>query len=193
MAKRKTATRSGTARRPTRPASKRDATRKRRTAAPAARTSLGSTSRGAAQPRGRRAVGLFSQAHDEDESSLTLPSSLDFDQRPSAARSGRAGLEERCREHRETGPGLTGGDVDADWVSAYSVGDEAPGGDNPTPDQSIVEDMGHALGVDYADGEALQAADKIETRDRQRWELNPASAEDYPERTKGGRRRKASR
>ena len=80
---------------------------------------------------------------------------------------------------------MTAGDVDADWVAAYSVGDEAPGGDNPTPGQNIVEDVGRALGVEYADGEELDAAHKIENRDRQRWELDPASAEDYPERTKG--------
>ncbi|HEY3382370.1 MAG TPA: DUF6335 family protein [Vicinamibacterales bacterium] len=122
----------------------------------------------------------------------TLPSSLDFDRRPSAARSGRAELAERFREHHETDPSMTGGDVDADWPSAYSVGDEAPGGDNPTPDQAVVEDMGRALGVAYADEEELQAADKIEDRDRHRWELDPASAEDYPERIKGRKTRKST-
>ena len=39
------------------------------------------------------------------------------------------------------------GDIDADRESAYSVGDEAPGGDNPTPDQDIVDDIGRAVGV----------------------------------------------
>jgi hypothetical protein len=115
-----------------------------------------------------------------------LPSSLDLDQRPSAARSGRAGLAERYRAHHETGPGMTAGDVDADWEAAYSVGDEAPGGDNPTPGQTVVEDVGRALGVEYKDGEELKAADKVESRDRHRWELDPASSEDYPERTRGG-------
>jgi hypothetical protein len=90
----------------------------------------------------------------------------------------------RRREHPETGPGLTAGDVDADWVAAYTVGDEAPGGDNPTPGQTVVEEMGRALGVEYADGEEL-STDKLEDRDRHRWELDPASAEDYPERTHG--------
>jgi hypothetical protein len=119
-----------------------------------------------------------------------VPSSLNMNRRPSAARSGRAELEERYREHHETGPGMTAGDVDADWASAYSVGDEAPGGDNPTPGQAIVEDVGRALGVEYEDGEELKAADKIENRDRHRWELDPASSEDYPERTKAGPKRK---
>jgi hypothetical protein len=120
--------------------------------------------------------------------SPAVPSSLNMSRRPSAARSGRAGMQERYREHPETGPGMTGGDIDADWESAYSVGDEAPGGDNPTPGQAIVEDVGRALGVEYEDGEELKAADKIESRDRHRWELDPASSEDYPERTRGGRK-----
>ena len=42
-------------------------------------------------------------------------------------------------------PAITGGDVDADVENAYFSGDEAPGGDNPTPDQDIVDDIGKAL------------------------------------------------
>ena len=40
---------------------------------------------------------------------------------------------------------------------------------------------GRRLGVQYEDSEELKAADKIAERDRHRWELDPASAEDYPE------------
>ena len=91
-------------------------------------------------------------------------------------------MRERYDEHTETGPALTGGDVDADWESAYSVGDEAPGGDNPTPDQNIVDEIGGALGVTYQDTEELRATEKIDARDRHRWELDPASSEDFGER-----------
>jgi len=90
-------------------------------------------------------------------------------------------MREARRQHNETGPELTGGDVDADWEDAYAVGDEAPGGDNPTPDQDRVDDIGKALGVQYEDSEELKTGDKITKRDRHRWELDPASAEDYPE------------
>jgi len=110
------------------------------------------------------------------------PSSLDVDQSASAARSGREELREAIREHTETSPALTGGDVDADWEDAYAVGDEAPGGDNPTPDQDRVDDIGRALGVVYEDSEELKSADKLEKRDRNRWELDPASSEDYKDR-----------
>ncbi len=88
-------------------------------------------------------------------------------------------MNERIHEHNETGPVITAGDVDADWESAYSVGDEAPGGDNPTPDQDVVDDIGKALGVQYEDNEELKGEKKISDRDKKRWELDPASAEDY--------------
>lgn len=77
---------------------------------------------------------------------------------------------------------ITGGDVDVDVEEAYFSGDEAPGGDNPTPDQDIVEDIGKALGVQYEDNEELKSSDKLSERDRHRWELDPASSEDYKER-----------
>ena len=119
-----------------------------------------------------------------EENVPTPPSSLDLDRSPSAARSGRAGMRETRLEHNETSPVLTGGDVDADWQDAYAVGDEAPGGDNPTPDQDRVDDIGKALGVVYEDNEELKASDKITERDRHRWELDPASSEDYRDRDK---------
>jgi hypothetical protein len=112
------------------------------------------------------------------------PSSLDLDRTASAARSGRRELQQAQREHNETSPVLTAGDVDANWEDAYAVGDEAPGGDNPTPDQDRVDDIGKALGVEYEDNEELKASEKIAERDRHRWELDPASAEDYPDREK---------
>ena len=118
----------------------------------------------------------------DDDTLGSVPSSLNLDRRASAARTGRRELRERFNEHTETSPELTGGDVDADWESAYSVGDEAPGGDNPTPDQDIVDDIGKALGVEYQDNEELKGADKITERDKHRWELDPASSDDYKDR-----------
>ena len=110
------------------------------------------------------------------------PSSLDLNRTPSAARSGQAEIAEHLADHTETGPEITGGDVDASWESAYSTGDEAPGGDNPTPDQDVVDEIGRSLGLVYEDTEELKGADKITERDKHRWELDPASAEDFEER-----------
>ena len=133
----------------------------------------------------RRAPGLERARRQLREVEETLPgppSSLDLDRRPTAARSGRHELQETRREHNEVSPDLTAGDVDADWEDAYSVGDEAPGGDNPTPDQDRVDDIGKALGVQYEDNEELKASDKIAKRDKHRWELDPASSDDYKDR-----------
>jgi hypothetical protein len=118
----------------------------------------------------------------DEEVLPTPPSSLDLDRSASSVRSGRRELLEKYEEHTETSPALTGGDVDADWESAYSVGDEAPGGDNPTPDQDIVDDIGRAIGVQYQDNEELKGERKITERDRHRWELDPASSDDWEDR-----------
>ena len=98
----------------------------------------------------------------------------------SSVRAGRNDLRHRLAEHTESDPSLTAGDLDAKWEDAYAVGDEAPGGDNPTPDQDRVDDIGRALGVEYQEGEELKSSDKIAKRDQHRWELDPASSEDWP-------------
>jgi hypothetical protein len=109
-----------------------------------------------------------------------VPSStLDVDRFAGAARSGRKALDRSLHEHNGMTPAITGGDLDADWENAYFSGDEAPGGDNPTPDQDNVDEMGQALGVSYDDSEELKASDKVVERDKHRWELDPASADDY--------------
>ena len=96
------------------------------------------------------------------------------------ARSGHDHLKAELERHNDSGPRLTAGDVDAKWQDAYAVGDEAPGGDNPTPDQDRVDDIGRALGIQYQDDQELQGGDEVTERDRHRWELDPASSEDWP-------------
>ena len=118
----------------------------------------------------------------DEDFSPAAASSLDLDRTASPARTGQRDLIEQLLDHNETSPALTGGDVDADWAGAYAVGDEAPGGDNPTPDQDVVDEIGKALGVQYEDGEELKGAEKISDRDKNRWELDPESSEDYEDR-----------
>ena len=110
---------------------------------------------------------------------ISVPSSLAAAGGASAAASGRQEMKDKLRKHTGSGPALTSGDVDADWESAESVGDEAPGGDNPTPDQDVVDDIGRALGVEYEDDEELQGGAEIKERDKHRWELDPASKDDF--------------
>ena len=151
-----------------------------------ARSSAAPPARRAAPPKRvvRTAPGLDRERRriSDDDFVPTPPSSLDMDRSASAARSGRRELREKYDEHTETGPAMTGGDIDADWESAYSVGDEAPGGDNMTPDQDIVDDIGKAVGVQYNDNEELKGEKKITERDRHRWELDPASSDDWEDR-----------
>ena len=90
-------------------------------------------------------------------------------------------LKRELREHHSRTPELSGGDIDADWAGA-DVGDETVGGSAPTPDQDVVEEIGEALGVTYEDNEPLHTTEKVEERDRKRWELDPASSEDYNDR-----------
>ena len=106
----------------------------------------------------------------------------DADRYLGAALTGQDELVEKLLEHTETGPGLTGGDLDGNWEAAYATGDEAPGGDNPTPDQAGVDDNARALGIHYDDSEELKLGEKEAERDRHRWEFDPASAEDYRDR-----------
>jgi hypothetical protein len=99
----------------------------------------------------------------------------------SSARTGHDELRSELRLHTEASPELTAGDVDAKWQDAYAVGDETPGGDNMTPDQDRVDDIGKAMGVVYDDDEELMGGDEIAERDAHRWELDPASKDDEDE------------
>lgn len=138
----------------------------------------------AGSPVGRKVPALDRERRTiADVDSMTgPPSSLDLDRTASSVRSGRHEAAAHRKEVTQTGPDITAGDVDADWESAYSVGDEAPGGDNPTPDQDVVDEIGQALGMEYADDEELGGTEKISNRDDDRWELDPESSEDFDER-----------
>lgn len=86
--------------------------------------------------------------------------------------------EAELREHTDTSPRLTGGDVDADWQRADSDGEEAVGGSVATPDQDDVDAIGDALGVPRAPDEEFRTSEEIlEGRDRHRWEEEDTPAE----------------
>jgi Family of unknown function (DUF6335) len=102
----------------------------------------------------------------------------DFDERQELAVGGRDELLEELDEHHSLSPEISGGDLDASWQTANVAGEETVGGSAPTPDQDIVDDIGAAAGLIYEDDEPLNSDAKILDRDRNRWELNPASTED---------------
>jgi len=87
-------------------------------------------------------------------------------------------LAQRLRAETSASPRDSGGDPDADWEDVNESGSESIGGDNPTPDQSDVEENAHAVGVNFEDNEELRFIEKIEQRDRDRYELDESSKGD---------------
>ncbi|MEJ2707382.1 MAG: iron transporter [Anaerolineales bacterium] len=104
----------------------------------------------------------------------------DFEERQRTNAGSDQMLEELTEQHANT-PDITSEDVDADWGRAQQVGEEAPGGTVSTPDQDVVEEIGEAVGITYDEDEPLDTYDKLRDRDRNRWELDPASADQYEE------------
>jgi hypothetical protein len=88
-------------------------------------------------------------------------------------------LRLRIRNNSHSSPALAGGDIDAAWEMAESSGEEAACGSAPTPDQNSVDALGEAMGIGYRDDETLNFGVKEHSRDLHRWELDPASSEDY--------------
>lgn len=101
-----------------------------------------------------------------------------FAERQALAASGRDELQEELDEHNSLSPEITAGDVDASWQTANVAGEETLGGSSPTPDQDIVDNLGAAAGLTYKDDEPLDYDRKVLDRDRNRWELDPASTLD---------------
>lgn len=93
-------------------------------------------------------------------------------------------LAERLRQHPEADPTLAGGDIDARWDDAEGSGEETVGASVATPEQNEVDELGRAVGITYADDEELKVGEKEESRDKHRWELDPASSEDYLDRVR---------
>jgi hypothetical protein len=61
------------------------------------------------------------------------------------------------------------GDPDVSSLSNEYSGEEAPGSSTPTPDQSLVDDIGRAYGVQEGDSGPLRASSEVlDRRDRRR-------------------------
>lgn len=72
-------------------------------------------------------------------------------------------------------PEVSGGDIDAEWEEANDDGAEAFAGHNPTPDQSNVEENAAAMGFNFEDNQEIDLVDKMQRRDRDRFELDENS------------------
>ena len=81
----------------------------------------------------------------------------------------RGALKRRSEPHDEA---LLVGDPDDRSLANEYVGDETPGGSSPTPDQSNVDDIGRAYGLQEEDSGALRSGSEVlARRDRRRSEL----------------------
>src|SRR5687767_8934093 len=86
----------------------------------------------------------------EIESPIVAPNEevqREFAEAAQLGSAGRQHMVDKLREHHSTLPNLSGGDVDAAWEDAEDadVGEESVGGENPTPDQDIAEELGKAV------------------------------------------------
>ena len=73
---------------------------------------------------------------------------------------------------------LTAGDLDPDCEIEELLGDNS----GRHSDRDIVDELGEAIGLTYEEDEELWCGTKERERDRHRWELDPASADDWRER-----------
>ena len=84
---------------------------------------------------------------------------------------GTAAPEARIPGEDET---IRVGDPDDDPLANEYVGDETPGGSSPTPDQSGIDEIGRAYGLQEEDSGSLRSGGEIlSRRDRHRFELTP--------------------
>ncbi|HXK11983.1 MAG TPA: DUF6335 family protein [Vicinamibacteria bacterium] len=95
-----------------------------------------------------------------------------------AAEALRTGVLPTGRRRREAIPreGVTMrvGDPDDDSLANEYVGEDVPGGSTPTPDQSNVDEIGRAYGVQEEDNGTLRTSREVlGRRDRRRPELQP--------------------
>lgn len=72
-------------------------------------------------------------------------------------------------------PVTSGGDIDAEWEEADDDGAESVGGHNPTPDQSDTETNAAAMGFTFEDNQEIDLLEKMQKRDRNRFELDEDS------------------
>jgi hypothetical protein len=78
-------------------------------------------------------------------------------------------------QRREKKPRIREGQSD-------ETGDETGDASSPRPDENVVSEIGEEAGITFEDNEPLRPIEKMSERDEQRWELDPASADDYQQR-----------
>ena len=70
-------------------------------------------------------------------------------------------------------------DAESDSYRAEVNGDEAVGGSTAVPNRNDMEEMAKAVGIEVDDDTTLATEEMLLKRDRDRWELDPASADEH--------------
>jgi Family of unknown function (DUF6335) len=70
-------------------------------------------------------------------------------------------------------------DAENDAYRAEVNGDEAVGGSTAVPSQNDTEELAEAVGIEVDDDTPLATEEMLLKRDRDRWELDSASAGDH--------------
>lgn len=73
-------------------------------------------------------------------------------------------------------------DLDAGWDLSDVFLSDVDAAGSAAPDPNAPEEWGEAFGIHYEASEPLRCGDKERDRDAHRWELDPASSDDYRER-----------
>ena len=106
----------------------------------------------------------------------------DIEPPPVDISAGAAKLANRLQNDSLADPTIAAGDLDAQWEGAQFSGDESAVSSMSVPGTSAVDEVGAAMGVTYQDNEELKFGEKERSRDQKRWELDPASSDDYQDR-----------
>ena len=105
------------------------------------------------------------------EQHLASPTAVAAEALRSGVRPGGSRRREHIPHEDET---IRVGDPDDDSLANEYVGEDVPGGSTPTPDQSNVDEIGRAYGVQDEDGGSLRTSSELlARRDRRRTELRP--------------------
>jgi hypothetical protein len=122
----------------------------------------------------RRQAGVLRKARPVDgkaERHLASPTAVAAESLRSGVRPGGMRRRERIPHEDET---IRVGDPDDDSLANEYVGEDLPGGSTPTPDQSNVDEIGRAYGLQEEDDGSLRTSSEVlERRDRHRSELRP--------------------
>ena len=70
-------------------------------------------------------------------------------------------------------------DAENDSYRAEVNGDEAVGGSTAVPNHNDMEEMAKAVGIEVDEDTPLATEEMLLKRDRDRWELDPASADEH--------------